>query len=177
MSICEAWGCYCSSQRKSNRRVFNVHYFPLLEKQPSDPYRIVIRENGNSKLSKRYYVDRISIRDTGLRDTDTEHIETPTSQQNRVQSNSSTHSLLGTLPSGERFVMYRFSLFTDGFQVSRNKNNPRSAGGVYLLPMSLPPSVRKSTRRIHRVTLTHPHVCDETECFVFNIGLVCVRSS
>jgi len=65
---------------------------------------------------------------------------------------------VGALPNGRRFVVYRFILFTDGFSVSRSSYRQAKAGGIYLLPMGLPPHYRKSPRFIHTVSLSPPGV-------------------
>jgi len=65
---------------------------------------------------------------------------------------------IGNLPSGLRFVIYRFILFTDGFSVSRSNYRQAKAGGIYLLPMGLPSHYRRSPTFVHTVALSPPGV-------------------
>lgn len=72
-----------------------------------------------------------------------------------TNSSCPSASLHEALTEVKRYVLYRFLLFTDGINVSRNLVHPRSCGGIYAIPISFPPSVRRTTQRIRTITLTN----------------------
>lgn len=79
---------------------------------------------------------------------------------NEEMNNNSdeTVPLKALLPSGEPYVLYRFLILIDEFSVSRNLRDPKSSGGVYLLPVSLPPNVSRTIRRIRTICMTHTSI-------------------
>jgi len=71
---------------------------------------------------------------------------------------NSSHTNQGLLPDGSPFCIYRFILFTDGFDVAKSMFKKRSTGAVYLMPMGLPSEYRKAPRFIHTVALSPPGI-------------------
>ena len=55
---------------------------------------------------------------------------------------------VGVLPSGERYVIYRASLYADGFQQNKAVRQSRSVGGCYLLPLGLSSAERGQQREL-----------------------------
>jgi len=64
----------------------------------------------------------------------------------------------GLLPDGTKYYIYRFVLFTDGFETSSSLYKKRSAGGIYIMPMGLPSQYRKAPRFIHTLAVSPPAV-------------------
>lgn len=62
----------------------------------------------------------------------------------------------GVLPNGEKYVLYRFILYADGFTPYRGKFG--SYTGVYMMNMNIPPDLRSVHGCIHHVSLTPPGV-------------------
>lgn len=94
--------------------------------------------------SNLYYVDYVSI-DGGT------HIGSPEDYRN-------SNRLRRELPCVTTYLVYQFILFTDGFTVTRNLSNPKSSASIYILPVSFPPSVSRTTRRIRTVAATDTSV-------------------
>ncbi len=65
-------------------------------------------------------------------------------------------SSIGTLDNGEKYFIYRFLLYWDGFEVSRGKS--ASAEGVYLTCLNLPAQARASSSAVRIVSVTPPGV-------------------
>lgn len=65
----------------------------------------------------------------------------------------------GFLESGERYFIYRFLLFWDGFEISVGKS--ASGEGVYLVCLNLPPFARSSASAVRILSLTPPGVKSE----------------
>ncbi len=69
-------------------------------------------------------------------------------------------SSFGTLASGEKYVIYRFVLYWDGFEISRG--NSSSGDGVYIQCLNLPTTARSSSNAVRILSLTPPGVdCSE----------------
>ena len=64
----------------------------------------------------------------------------------------------GVLSDGERYVVYRVSLYADGFQKNKSARQSKSVGGVYILPLGLPSMERMSAQAVRPLCLT-PHGC------------------
>ena len=62
----------------------------------------------------------------------------------------------GRLPSGERYVIYRFMLYADGFSPHIGKHG--SYTGVYMMNLNIPPQLRSVSGCVHRIALTPPGV-------------------
>ncbi len=62
----------------------------------------------------------------------------------------------GTLQSGERYFIYRFLLFWDGFEISSGKS--ASGEGFYMICLNLPPNARSSSSAVRIITQTPPGV-------------------
>ena len=60
----------------------------------------------------------------------------------------------GVLINGDRYVVYRVSLYADGFQQSKSSRQSKSVGGVYLLPVGLPDELRNSQQSVRPLCLT-----------------------
>ena len=67
-----------------------------------------------------------------------------------------TSSNLGHLPNGERYVVYRASLYADGFQANKTTRTSKSVGGIYLLPQGRPVEDRSSAKAVRPLCLV-PH--------------------
>ena len=63
---------------------------------------------------------------------------------------------MGVLENVERYFIYRVALYADGFQQSKSTRQSKSVGGVYLLPLGLPPALRNSAKSVRPLCLT-PH--------------------
>ncbi len=73
-------------------------------------------------------------------------------------------SSLGTLPNGEKYFIYRFLLFWDGFRMTIGKS--ASGDGFYLQCINFPRQARSSSTAVRILSLTPPGV---------NIGAVFSR--
>ena len=67
-----------------------------------------------------------------------------------------TSSNTGRLPSGERYVVYRASLYADGFQANKTTRTSKSVGGIYLLPQGRSVQDRSSAKSVRPLCLV-PH--------------------
>lgn len=71
----------------------------------------------------------------------------PTTVPGNSNELQSAAALIRTL-KGEKFVVYRFVLLTDVFTVNSNRATLKSSGGIYMLPASLHPNIRRTTKLI-----------------------------
>jgi len=62
----------------------------------------------------------------------------------------------GFLDNGERFVVYRVALYTDGFKQLKSLSDLRSVGGCYMLPLGLSVECRRSRSAVRVITVA-PH--------------------
>ncbi len=74
-------------------------------------------------------------------------------------------SSIGLLENGEKYCVYRFLLFWDGFEVQTGKS--ASGDGVYLVCLNLPLEARSSPNAVRVVSLTPPGV--KAEAAIFSI--------
>lgn len=76
------------------------------------------------------------------------------------QLKASTRSFASrcTIPSGERYVIYRVDLYSDSFQQNKSTRQWRSGGGVYLIPLGLSRFELTSNHAVRVLCLT-PHGC------------------
>ena len=61
---------------------------------------------------------------------------------------------IGTMPNGDRFLVYRVALYGDGFSQNKSSTYSKSVAGVYMLPLGIPPSARTSAQAVRVLCLT-----------------------
>jgi len=66
------------------------------------------------------------------------------------------HRNIGILDSGERFALYRIALYADGFKQHKSLSNKKSVNGMYMMPLGLSLSCRRSTSCVRVLTIA-PH--------------------
>ena len=59
----------------------------------------------------------------------------------------------GHMADGQRYVVYRFALYMDGFKQTKSLGDTRSVGGCYLIPLGLSLNARRGTAAPHVITL------------------------
>lgn len=69
-------------------------------------------------------------------------------------------SSVGTLENGERYFVYRFLLYWDGFEVAQGKS--ASGDGFYLVCLNLPTKARCSSNAVRIISLCPPGVKSST---------------
>jgi len=120
-----------------------------------------LNDNSNWYLTTRFWVtaenkQRIIM----FRETKTHIQKFFVSRVNALTSSESLppqqKSNAGVLPDGTPYVVYRFILFHDDFDVARTLLRKCSIGGVYLLPADLPSYQKTAPSSIRTISLTPP---------------------
>ena len=73
-----------------------------------------------------------------------------------LEKTNRNKSNMGVLRNGERYVVYRVSMYADGFQEKKSTRQSKSVGGCYILPLGLPEAERCTSQAVRVVTLTAP---------------------
>ena len=63
---------------------------------------------------------------------------------------------IGRISTGERYMIYRIAIYADGFQKNKCTKQSKSVGGIYMLPLGLPLSGRRSMHAARPLCVTAP---------------------
>ena len=64
----------------------------------------------------------------------------------------------GIPQDGTRYIVYRILLYCDDFQPKASFKDTESVGGVYMIPLGLPPAARRSREAVRLIALTPPGI-------------------
>ncbi len=113
-------------------------------------------EAGGSEHNLRnYFLPADALDHDICRDVKTVHLVAQ-HRGKRGLENFSPVSSTGTLPNGEKYLIYRFLLFWDAFEIS--EGNSASSEGFYMISLNLPVHARSSPSAVRVLTFTPPGV-------------------